>query len=122
MSSQSKQEIIDERKANLPLPEQPGAESDFNSADGRATSVGSGSMSGNNDALREPATADSSVRTDGEEFKTNTEGFEGIGRKGVPGIPNDAVTRDKKGASGTVDTTGEHYGYPERNDPSRGVK
>jgi hypothetical protein len=122
MSSQSKQDIINERKANLPLPDQPGAASDFNSADGRTTNVGSGSISGNSGALREPATADSSVRTDGEELKTNTESFAHVGRKGVDGIPNDALTRDKKNASGTVDTTGEDYGYPKKNDPSRGVK
>jgi hypothetical protein len=124
--SQSKQEIIEERKANLPLPDEPPTASDWNSASGENTSVGSGSISGStNDSLREPATGDSSVRTDGEEWNVKTDGLENVGRQGkdgLSGLPNDAVSRGKKGAEGTVDTTGEDYGYPKQNDPSSGVK
>lgn len=42
-------------------------------------SYGSGSSSG----LRGPATGDSSVRVDGEEFKTNTAPDSNVGREGV---------------------------------------
>jgi hypothetical protein len=111
MSNRSTQQLIDERRANLPLPDQPGAASDFNSADGRTTNVGSGSISGNNDALRGPATGDSSVRTDGDKFKIKTEVFENVGRKNESGIPNDALTRDKKDARETVEATGKDSGY-----------
>ncbi|KAF2431313.1 hypothetical protein EJ08DRAFT_649114, partial [Tothia fuscella] len=123
MSEQkSKDKIIDERKANLPLPEQPGAEGDLKSADARYSNVGSGSISANTEGgLREPATGDSSVRTDGEEWKTNTADLRREGRKDVDGIPNDAVTRDKKDAPGLVDTTGKDYGYPQKSDPSKGA-
>jgi hypothetical protein len=121
--SQSKADIIEERRANLPLPEDPPTASDWNSADGRNVNVGSGSISGGgpknmregSDGFQEPATADSSVRTDGDEFNTNTIGFENVGRQGkdkLDGLPNDAVTRDKKNASGTVDTTKEDLGVP----------
>lgn len=77
-NSESKQEKIDRVQANLPLPEDPPGPSDWNSADGRTVNVGSGGISediskeGSSAGLREPATADSSVRTDGEELKTNT--------------------------------------------------
>lgn len=40
--TQSKEQLIDERKANLPIPEQPPKPSDFNSADARTVNVGSG--------------------------------------------------------------------------------
>lgn len=78
-SKTDKQSEIDERKANLPLPDQPPVASDWNSADARTVNVGSGGISDDFSAgkassggLRGPATADSSVRTDGDEFKTNT--------------------------------------------------
>lgn len=127
--TQSKQELIAERQANLPLPEQPPTASDFKSSDERTVNVGSGAVSDDiaagkgGDSLREPATGDSAVRTDGEAFKTNTAGAEG-GRQGkddLGGIPNDAVTREAKGKTGTVDTTGKDYGYPQKNDPSSGL-
>jgi len=128
--SQSKQQIIDERKANLPLPDQPPQASDWNSADARNVNVGSGSRQddisagGGSNALREPATGVSAVREDGEEWKTHTEGLD-VGRTakdGLSGLPNDAVTRDKKNAPGLADTTGKDYGYPAKNDPSSGLK
>ena len=72
MSEQNKQELIDERKSNLPLPEQPPKPSDFNSADGRTVNVGSGGVESDistGDAsttgLRGPATRASGVREEG---------------------------------------------------------
>jgi hypothetical protein len=105
-------DLVDERKANLPLPEQPPVASDFNSADARTVNVGSGGqeagISSGSGSLREPATGDAS----------------GAGREakdGLSGIPNDAVTRDQKDHAGLEQTTGKDYGYP-KNDPSSGVK
>ncbi|EXJ54378.1 hypothetical protein A1O7_09717 [Cladophialophora yegresii CBS 114405] len=76
---ENKQETIDRVKANLPLPDQPvgGASADLQSADGRTVNVGSGGVNvklgtHSSEGLREPATADSSVRVDGEEFKKPT--------------------------------------------------
>lgn len=68
-AEKNKSEIIAERQANLPLPDQPPQASDFNSADARTVNVGSGSTSGSgfshgDDALREPATGGSAVRED----------------------------------------------------------
>jgi hypothetical protein len=60
MPQESKSEQIDRVKANLPLPEQPPAASDWQSADARNVNVGSGGVStGDKDSsvgLREPAT------------------------------------------------------------------
>ncbi|KAK4897400.1 hypothetical protein LTR17_026628 [Elasticomyces elasticus] len=111
--NQSKASIIEERKANLPLPEQPPVASDFNSADGSATNVGSGGVSDTfskgNDALRGPATGDSAARTDGSVTGENTLG-QGVGREGLEGgIPNDAVSRGSKDKAGLKQTTGEDY-------------
>lgn len=104
--SKSKQDIAEERRANLPLPEDAPAASDFNSADERTVDVGSGRLESDmssGDAssagLREPATADSSVRTDGEEWKTNTAPDLKVGRQGKEGlesIPKDASTKEAK--------------------------
>ncbi|MCJ1431167.1 hypothetical protein MMC27_000518 [Xylographa pallens] len=98
--TKSKADIIEERRANLPLPEDPPAASDFKSADPRTVNVGSGgvqsdiSTGGGSDSLRGPATSDSSVRTDGEAMGVNTsEPNEGMGRQGVDGgedVPADA--------------------------------
>ncbi|KAK4556917.1 hypothetical protein LTR86_005898 [Recurvomyces mirabilis] len=123
----SKAQLIDERKANLPLPDQPPVESDWNSADGSKVNVGSGGVSDTisvgDDALRGPATGDSAVRSSGE--KENVQG-QGVGREGLEGgIPNDAVARGSKGKAGLKDTTGKDYGmlvprrcYPQKNDPA----
>ncbi|OAL30616.1 hypothetical protein AYO20_08703 [Fonsecaea nubica] len=77
---ESKQDQIDRVKASLPLPDQPvgGASADLQSADQRTVNVGSGGVNvklgtGSASGLREPATAESSVRTDGDEFKKATE-------------------------------------------------
>ena len=126
----SKQEIIDERKANLPLPEQPPVASDFNSADASTVNVGSGRLQSDisagkgSETLRGPATGESDVRVSGEEWKTNAAGS-GVGREGkdnLSGIPNDAVTREAKDKQGLENTTGKDYGYPQKNDPSSGLK
>lgn len=127
----SKEEIIESRRANLPLPEQPPAAPDFNSADGRLTNVGSGGVSADisgdgaaSSSLRGPATADSDVRTAGDEWKTNTAGSD-VGRQaqdGLDGLPDDAVTKEKKNVAKTAPTTGEDYGYPQKSDPSSGIK
>ncbi|MCJ1428929.1 hypothetical protein MMC29_006840 [Sticta canariensis] len=86
-STKSKAELIDERKAALPLPEDPPVASDWNSADGRTTNVGSGGVqsdvsygNGSDAGLRGPASADSNVRTDGETLRTNTAPSEGVGK------------------------------------------
>ena len=105
--------LVDERQSNLPLPDQPAAASDFNSADARTVNIGSGAVEGGissgGGSLREPATGDAS----------------GAGRQakdGLSGIPNDAVTRDQKDHAGLANTTGKDYGYPSQADPSSGIK
>ena len=74
--------------------------SDWNSADASKVNVGSGGvesdMSYGKDALREPATSDSNVRTDGDEFQGNTEAPAGVGREGkdnLGGLPKDAMAK-----------------------------
>jgi hypothetical protein len=76
----TKSEKIDRVKANLPLPDDPPVASDWNSADGRTVNVGSGRVQdevsemakGGESGLRGPATAESSVRVDGGEWKKAT--------------------------------------------------
>ncbi|KAF2169873.1 hypothetical protein M409DRAFT_20287 [Zasmidium cellare ATCC 36951] len=112
-ADKNKQEIIAERQANLPLPDQPPQASDFNSADARTVNVGSGSTSGNfshgNDSLREPATGGSAVREDpsatGQQVLGQNVGREGA--DGLSGLPNDAVARGAKGKAGLEDTTNQ---------------
>ena len=101
--TQSKADIISERQANLPLPEQPPVASDWTSADARNVNVGSGTVqddiSQGRSGLREPATGDSSVRVDGEASKTNTAPDSKVGRQGkddLDSLPSDAVTREAK--------------------------
>ena len=126
----SKKDIIEERKANLPLPDDPPTQSDWNSADERTVNVGAGgqssdiSLGSGSEGLREPATGDSAARADPDTLKTNVAGND-VGRQAkdnLGGIPNDAVTRDKKDNAGLAQTTGPDYGYPEKNDPSSGLK
>ena len=105
--------------------------SDFNSADGSTVNVGSGRLQSDisagkgSETLRGPATGESDVRVSGEEWKTNTAGSGG-GREGqdqLGGLPNDALTREAKDKKeGVVDTTGKDYGYPQKSDPSSGLK
>ncbi|KAI4842890.1 hypothetical protein E4T44_07055 [Aureobasidium sp. EXF-8845] len=92
-ADQNKADLIEERRSNLPKPEDPPAKSDFNSTDASTVDVGSGRISGVD---------------------------QGVGREGKDGlsaIPNDAVTREAKHKAGLADTTGKDYGYP-KNDPS----
>ncbi|KAI6890978.1 hypothetical protein KC334_g12103, partial [Hortaea werneckii] len=78
----------------------------------------SDTFSKGNDALREPATGDSAVRTDGNAFMVNTKA-QGVGREAIEGgLPNDAVARDAKDKAGLADTTNKDYGYPQKNDPT----
>lgn len=100
--NQDKDAEINQRKANLPLPEQPPVASDFNSTDQSTVNVGSGRFSGavasdeEASGLRGPATADSSVRTSAEEWKTHTTPSSNVGRQGkegLEGLPNDAKKR-----------------------------
>ncbi|GAD99814.1 conserved hypothetical protein [Paecilomyces variotii No. 5] len=96
-----KQKEIDEHKANLPLPEQPPKPSDWQSANGNIVGTGSGQfespVSGEgNSALRGPATAGSSVRMDGDEFKKETQPGPGVGRQAkeqLNDLPKDALAR-----------------------------
>jgi len=117
-ADQNKADLIEERRSNLPKPEAPPAKSDFNSKDPSTVDVGSGrfseGISHGNDALREPATGDSTARS---ADATLGEGVGREGKDGLSGIPNDAVTREAKGKAGLSDTTGKDYGYP-KNDPS----
>jgi hypothetical protein len=103
ISTKSKADIINERQAHLPLPDQPPTASDWQSADQRKVNIGARavesdvSTGGASDAgLREP-TGDSAVRADGDETGTNMAPMAGIGRPGRDGlddIPSDALTRD----------------------------
>ncbi|CAD0097635.1 unnamed protein product [Aureobasidium mustum] len=117
-ADKNKAELIEERRSNLPKPEDPPVKSDFNSADPSTVNVGSGGVSDTfshgNDALREPATGDSAARS---ADATLGQGVGREGKDGLSGIPNDAVTREAKGKAGLADTTGQDYGYP-KNDPS----
>ncbi len=86
-NSKSKSEIIDERQANLPLPDQPPVASDWNSSDASKVNVGSGgveddiSYGGGGSSLRGPATTDS-AETVGREAHDN-----------LDGLPKDALKR-----------------------------
>ena len=102
--------LIDERKSNLPLPDQPPTASDFSSANAGTVNVGSGAQPTGNfskgdDALRSPA--------------TNAESTANVGREGLEGaLPNDAAARGKKDQSSLKDTTNKDYGYPQKSDPA----
>ncbi|KAL8852178.1 MAG: hypothetical protein Q9221_002888 [Calogaya cf. arnoldii] len=99
-SNAPKADVIAERQSNLPLPDDPPVKSDFNSNDTSTTAVGSGGVQsdvsyggGSETGLRGPATSDSSLRTDGEQFGINTSGPGKVGREGkdgLEGLPADA--------------------------------
>lgn len=104
VDSRSKADVIEERKANLPLPEQPPVPSDWSSADARTVNVGSGAVEEDitygkgQSGMREPTTAESSARIDGEEWHVETAPTTD-GRQGhdhLPTLPADAVTREAK--------------------------
>lgn len=101
-ASQNKKDVINERAAGLPKPEEPPVKSDFDSANPNVA-AGSGAISGGQPP--EPSTAHSSVRVDGNANKVNTDPHGGA-REGLEGaIPNDAVARDAKDKAGLKDTT-----------------
>ncbi|QIW97485.1 hypothetical protein AMS68_003003 [Peltaster fructicola] len=81
--SQSKKDIIEERRQNLPLPDDPPGEPIFNTADASAVNVGSGKIESN-----EPEP--------GREAHDN-----------LKGPPNDAVSRSAKDHAGLSKTTNE---------------
>lgn len=90
---QSKADLISERQANLPLPEDPPTTSDWNSADARNVNVGSGAQgsdvstgNGATTGLREPATGGSGVREAGGAD------LSGVGRQGKDGL--DSIPKD----------------------------
>lgn len=94
---QSKADLIAERQANLPLPEDPPVASDWNSADARTVNVASGERQSDistGDAsttgLRGPSTKGSSVREEGGADMS------GVGRQGkdnLDGLPKDALKK-----------------------------
>ncbi|KAL2220742.1 hypothetical protein M432DRAFT_238226 [Thermoascus aurantiacus ATCC 26904] len=92
---------IDERKANLPLPDQPPVPSDWQSRNKNPVDGGSGRVEGpvsgeNNSALRWPATAASSARVDGDEWFKETQPGPEVGRQGhdnLDTLPRDARER-----------------------------
>lgn len=90
-ADKNKKEVIAERQANLPLPDDPPTKSDFNSADASTVNVGSGRTSGASDgALREPAA--------GGELPKGRETADGR-------LPNDAAAQGSKNKAGLADTT-----------------
>ena len=100
-NTQSKADLINERVAGLPKPEQPPVASDFNSADA-SIAKGSGAISGTT-GQSGPETAQSSVRVDGEALKTNTAPGPDAAR-GTP-LPNDAVAQGSKNKADLANTT-----------------
>lgn len=111
--NRSKEEIIAERQSNLPMPDAPPVESDFNTSDGSAMNVGSGGISTDgtesSSGLRNPASGDSAVR----DQKENEAGLN-VGR--VPGGTASDAAGDRK--TGTTETRNADYGYPEKSDPA----
>lgn len=90
---------IDERKANLPLPEQPPTASDWNSVDFDNVNVGSGREGAFTDEtesiMRDPPTLASAVREVGSEVGKPTVAFENVGRQGKDNLEN--LPMDAKG-------------------------
>jgi len=94
MSGQSKADIIAERQANLPLPEDPPTASDWNSSDARTVNVASGERQSeistgdaSSTGLREPATGGSGVR---EKGGADLSGVGRQGKEGLSDLPKDA--------------------------------
>jgi hypothetical protein len=97
-SQKNKAQTIDERKANLPLPDDPPVPSDWNSADERTVNITRGSK--DSDAATRSAAATSSTGLRGgpatEGSAVREEGgadLSGVGRQGeehLHGLPKDA--------------------------------
>lgn len=88
--TQSKEQIINEAQANLPLPEQPPKASDWQSADARTVNVGSGGVESNTGT---DAAATSGLR---QPASTTAEDLSNVGRQGVEGLsgpPKDAAAK-----------------------------
>jgi len=92
---QNKANIIEERRVNLPLPEEPPVASDWNSADARTVNVAAGERQSeistgdaSSTGLREPATGGSGVR---EEGGVNLSGVGRQGKDDLDGLPKDAT-------------------------------
>ncbi len=98
MSGQkSKADIIGERQANLPLPENPPVASDWNSSDARTVNVATGERqeeisvgNASSTGLREPAAEGSGVR---EEGGADMSALGRQGKDGLSGPPKDAAAR-----------------------------
>ncbi|KAI9722200.1 MAG: hypothetical protein M1828_004883 [Chrysothrix sp. TS-e1954] len=130
---QSKADLIAERQSNLPLPDEPPVTSDFKTNDTSSMNVGSGGSNVNADTARatqskdgssgiyNSASTDSSARTDGVSFGTETTNLQNVGRQAVEGrdkLPSDVVAGGAKDSSSVENTKGKDFGYPEKSDPA----
>ncbi len=89
--TQSKDQKIEEVKANLPVPEQPPKASDFNSLDETTVNVGSGRSTGGNIGTDESSSA--GLRGAATKASENVD-MSNIGREakeGLRGPPKDAA-------------------------------
>ena len=87
--TQSKDQQIADTQAKLPLPEQPPAASDWQSADARNVNVGAGAVEAN---LGTEAGSQAGLR--GPASKSEGVDLAGVGRQGVEGLnapPKDAA-------------------------------
>ncbi|CAG8958111.1 hypothetical protein HYFRA_00000457 [Hymenoscyphus fraxineus] len=95
---QNKASLIEERRTNLPLPEDPPVASDWNSADARTVNVSAGGPKGSdvstgdaaNSGLSGAATKGSGVR---EEGGADLSGVGRQGKEGLDGLPKDALAK-----------------------------
>ena len=94
---QGKADLIAERQANLPLPEDPPVASDWNSADARTVNVSAGEHQSEISAgdasstgLREPATGGSGIREGGG---ANLSGVGRQGKDNLDGLPKDTLKK-----------------------------
>lgn len=94
MPEQSKADLIAERQANLPLPDEPPVESDWNSQSDSINVKGGERQdelpAGDATDLNKPATAASGVREEGGAD------LSGVGREGkdnLDGLPKDALKK-----------------------------
>ena len=97
MPEQSKADLIAERRANLPLPEDPPVQSSWNSADARTVNVKASekqpelsNSEASATALHEPASKESGVR-DADGVDLSDVGRQG--KEGLNGPPKDAIKK-----------------------------
>lgn len=87
--TQSNEQKINERQANLPLPEDPPVASDFNSADASTVNVGSG-----RDVGAQVGTDDGSKAGLRGPASKETQDLSNVGRQAVEGeLPKDAAAK-----------------------------